>query len=178
MGSAASAAEQIRPIFAEFASGPQVIDLRDISGRTQQEPNRKMWVFVVSPQVFAERIHIIGGESVSSHDGEVAGEVDKEPEHFTARCVGGEHADGGINGPGGPDDVGISLARVSELAAVSHEEAAVEADTGFVADAIPDFCVMERMESGVDRFGGSCGDELEVFRVGLGLKQLAIGPPP
>ena len=87
-------------------------------------------------QGLAQVIHIVGRESVSPPDGQVAGEIDEQPEQRPTRRPGREHADVRVDRARGLDDIGVPLARMSGLAAVTHQKTAIEADARLVADAI------------------------------------------
>ena len=121
-------------------------------------------------QGFAQVIDIIGRESASAHDGQVAGEVDEEPKERTAGSAGGEHADVRVDRSAGLDDVRIPLARMSGLASVAHQEAAVEADARLVPDPVTELGGVERVISRNDSLGDSPGDELDILGVGVGLE--------
>ncbi len=171
--------EQAGPFVAKLAAGAEVVDLGHVAGRPQQEADRQAGVLVMPAQGLSQVINIIGRESVSPHDGQVAGEIDKDPEQLAAGSPGRQHADVGVDRAGRLDDVGIPLAGMGGLAAVAHQETAVEADAGLVADPVAQLGGMQRVISGDDGLGdlraatrstysGSASDS----------KQVATGPPP
>ena len=115
-------------------------------------------------------VNIVGRESVSAHDREMAGEVDKHPEQFAARRASRQHADVRVDRTGGFDDIGIPLPRMSGLAAVAHQEPAVEADARLMADAVAQFGGMQRVIRRDDRLGDPFRDQIDVFGISLRLE--------
>src|SRR5262249_39627464 len=63
-------AEHSGPFFAELATAPAIVDLRDIAGRSQQKSDGELRLMVMASQSFSQITNIIGGESVTAHDGE------------------------------------------------------------------------------------------------------------
>src|SRR5262245_19974604 len=98
----------------------------------------------MASQVLPQVVNIIGGESVPSHDGEVASKVDKESQQVARRRAGREYTDIGIDGAGRLDDVRVVFPGVCDLPAVAHEKPAVEADAGLVPDPITERSSVER----------------------------------
>ena len=85
--------EQAGPFVAKLAARAKVVDLGHVAGRPQQEADRQVGVFVMPAQRLSQVVNIVGRESVSPHDGQVAGEVDKQPEQRAAGSPGRQHAD-------------------------------------------------------------------------------------
>ena len=54
----------------------------------------------MAAQGLSQVINIIGRESASPHDGQVAGEVDEQPEQLAAGRAGRQHADVGVDRAG------------------------------------------------------------------------------
>ena len=129
-----SQSEQAGPLFAELAAGSKVVDLGHVAGRPQQKADRQVGILIMSAQGLPKVVDVVRRESAPAHDGQVAGEVDEQPEQLAARRSGRQHTDVRVDGTSGLDDLRIPLARMGGLPAVAHQEAAVEADARLVAE--------------------------------------------
>ena len=118
-------------------------------------------------QRLAEVVNVVGREAVSAHDGQVTGEVDKEPKQLAARRPCGQYADIRIDRPGGFDDIRIALARMRGLATIPHQEASVEADARLMADAVSELSRVERVIGRNDGLGHAFGDQFHILGVGV-----------
>src|SRR5262249_8221667 len=103
------------------------------------EPDRQPWVLIVAPQGRPQVMNIISREATTSPDSQVAREVDEQPEQRATGRPGREDADVGIDRAGGLPNRTIALTGMGNLAPITHQEPAIEADAGFVADSIAQF---------------------------------------
>src|SRR5262249_6603789 len=98
--------------------------------------DRQPWILEMVPQRRSQVMNIIGRETIAPPHGEVAREVDEQPEQLATGRPGREDADVRIDRAGGLHNRAIALARMGNLAPVTHQEPAIEADAGFVADSV------------------------------------------
>ena len=94
-------AEHPRPFIAEFTARPAIVNLGDVTRSPQQKPDRQSGLLVMSPQGFSEVVNIIRSESVSSHDGEMACEVDEQSQQFAVGERAASTPTSGSIGPAG-----------------------------------------------------------------------------
>ena len=124
--------------------------------------------------VSAELADVISRELVAAHGRVVAGKVDDHACDLTVWRFRGEHADVGVDGSGGSDDVLVvgraGFTGVRDFAAVAHQKAAVERNGSLGADADAQLGCMEAVPRARHCRDDFLGDLVEVCRVGVAAK--------
>src|SRR5207244_11971181 len=103
--------------------------LVDIPARAKQKDDQRI-LAVMSLQMLADVAHIIRREEIAAQNGIVASKIDHKAGYFPLGRSRRQHADIGVYGSGGGNDVammrGSGLSRMGGFAPVAHQEAAVE----------------------------------------------------
>ncbi len=121
--------------------------------------------------MLAQVAGVVGRELVAADDGAVAGEMDDDAGDLVLgrRVAHGQHAHVGVDGAGRADDLVVvrraGLAGVRDLPAVAHQEAAVERDVRFGAEADADLGGVQRVPGLADGVGDRLGHLFGVDRI-------------